>query len=1129
MRACTQVRYSKLVENSDRSPDMAQDPPSLVVWLESANLGQHAEAFRAAAIDLDILHELSEDDLVELGLPLGDRRRFRQRLAASGGPRGAASIPGLNKAEHRQITVLFSDLVGWTALSTKFDSEDLHDAITQCRTIWAQAIERFGGFVASRHGDGVMAYYGHQLAHEDGAERAILSGLEIVSAMKTLQKESGSELARQLQVRVGIATGKVLVSTSGAGDLEEVDVLGYTPNLAARLQNVARPDSVVVSTTTAQLARHRFDFSVRDGVRIKGVERPLRVCDVDGPAKGTGRGPQLDDGRNPGLVGRTHEIGMLEDRWKSAREGDGRVILLSGEAGIGKSKLADTIFGLARSETTIRYRLGCWSYYSNSALRPFIEFLQSGANYAETDATDTKFEKLGRFLDGVGMTAERDHALFASLLQLSDDPDALPMMSSERQKTEMLSSIVRMLLHRAESRPTIILFEDAHWADPTSREVLERLAAEISDHRALLIVTTRDDSALALKKLPKVSSLQLSRLSKSQSIQIIRNLSPDIELSDSLAQQILDKSDGIPLFLEELTKTVCNNLAEDVEADRNRYVPGKYMTIPATLYDSLLSRLDKYPEARGVADCAAAIGSEFSETLLCDVLGMEPDALGRIVRILLKAGLFIRNPHRNDESYMFKHALVHDAVYESMTRDTRRLTHGAIAESLERSFPETVRQSPELLAQHFFLAGQQDAALRYWEQAGRLAMEHSATSEALSHLDQALALLDALPADQDTIRKKISLLTSYGAALTSVKGYTAPETVAAYDAAWSLSESLSEDAHFHEIIYGMWNSAQVGSDYDRAQVLANMCLTFSEKQDDDVSKLVAHSLSGVTSTLRGEHEQARRHLQQAIAIYDPDRFQSMALSTGEDPGVESLSYFALNSWYLGDLGGALEAADQSMALAQEIAYKHSVLYSLIMRGVVLHLAGLSDDLLGISDDIIGMSQKQNYPFFVEWGRNLKGWAVSENGDPERGLLLMSNNWRQGFSDLLRAKVNLHLGRRDTGLPLVDRIIQEQPWLAPEAHRVRGELLLLDPDAGRAEARQCFLTALEQANTQCAVSLSLKAAVSLARSEAAGGPSSDTVQLLDQVVACVRDHPRSRDLREAAELRSIAMQEPTDAA
>ncbi len=1114
---------------------MSQDHPQLDTWLEDAKLGRHADAFRDAAVDLDVIGDLTESDLVELGLPLGDRRRFWQHLKAAPPQTGAGSgaedqAPApVTKAEHRQITVLFCDLIGWTALSTRFDSEDLSEAISECREIWSQAIERYDGFVASTHGDGVMAYYGHHHAYEDGAERAILSGLDITEAMEGLKRTATSEIAKHLSVRVGIATGKVLVNTTTSGQLEEVDVLGYTPNLASRLQNVAKPNSVVVSATTADLARHRFHFAVQDGVMVKGVEQPLRICEVIGQVKGGERTPWQDDEHDRGVVGRTPEIGLLEDRWDAAREGDGRVILVSGEAGIGKSRLADTIYERVKGPAVVRFRLGCWSYYANSSLRPFVEFVQSCAGLSDTDTSEVKLEKLGRFLNGRGVTGAKDQALMSGLLQIGTGDQAMPVMSSERQKKEMLNCIARLLLSTADKQPAIILFEDAHWADPTSIELLELLAEKVADLRVLVIITTRDDDAMPIKRLPNVSSLRLSRLSKSQSFQIVRNMSPGLELPVSLVDQILEKSDGIPLFLEELTKTVCNNYSESGAQNPNRPGARTYVPIPATLYDSLLSRLDRYPEARNVAGCAAAIGSEFSDTLLFGVLGMDPAETRRIIRILLKAGLFVENPRKGEASFMFKHALVHDAIYESMTRDTRRDLHADIARKLESSFPTVVKQSPEILAQHFFLANDQDKALHYWEQAGRLAMEHSATTEALSHLDQALALLDALPRDQKTDHKKIALLTTYGAALTSVKGYTAPETVAAYDAAWKLSETIDKDTHFHEIIYGMWNSAQVGSDYDRAQALANMCLTFSQKQEDDVSRLVAHSLCGVTATLRGEHEHAREHLLKSVEIYDPVRFQSLALSTGEDPGVESLSYLALNQWYLGDTKSAIETADRSMKLAQEIAYKHSVLYSLLMRGVLLHMSRLSDELLDVADEIVGLSKKQDYPFFVEWGRNLKGWALSENGDPEKGLTLMSNKWRQGFSALLIAKVNLHIGRRDAGLSEVDDIIREQPWLAPEARRIRGELLLVGPDPQPKAARQCFLQALELANTQCAVSLSLKAVNSLARSEIASGVTADTAQLLEQVVACVKAYEPSKDQRLARELLALSVQEPTDAA
>ncbi|NOD64757.1 MULTISPECIES: adenylate/guanylate cyclase domain-containing protein [unclassified Ruegeria] len=1094
--------------------------PSLSSWLEQAGLGKYADIMKKAAIEPDMIGELTDADFIELGIPIGDRLRFRRHYRASFETKSDnAPVRGLDTStetmtEHRQITVLFSDLVGWTALSNTFDSEDLSEAISECRALWTAAVERYDGFVAFRLGDGMMAFFGHPHAYEDGAERAIHAGLDIVKAIEKYSEDSNLEISRRLAVRVGIATGKVLLNKKTTGKSEDIDILGFTPNFAARLQGAAQPNSVFVSSTTASLAWQRFNFQLHEGITLRGIEEPHKIYEVLGTV-GSSERPSHHSREFPReIIGRAHEIGILNDLWATTVEGDGQIAIVSGEAGIGKSAITTALLTQSASVNAETVQMECRSYYTNSYLHPVMDYIATKAHITDADTDEKKLGKLYAFLSEKGIQDHQDRETIANMLFFDTHKDAPAAMSTERQKAESIRCLVKILLHSNDGRPKIILFEDAHWADPTSLELLHALAAEIPNHRAFLVITSRQDEIGEINRQKSVSSLRLNRLSRAQGIQIIRNWSPGMPISEQLEQQILHKSDGIPFFLEELTKTVCANMASDTGVKQGTFGQRDYVTIPATLYDSLLSRLDRSPEARKLVGCAAVIGREFSELLLSRISRVKRDEARRILAVLIDAGLLVAASDTVDGVFKFKHALVQDAIYDGLTRKARRELHARIGFVLENSSTESIKNSPEILAQHFGRANNTEKALRYWEAAGRRAMEHSATTEAISHFEQALALIDNKPSNQEKRRQKIELLTNYGAALTSVKGYTAPETVQAYEDAWQLTNSGEDKTCLHEILYGMWNSAQVGSDYARAQELADLCLDFAKQRDDEVSKLVARNLCGVTSTLRGDHRQAETHLSKSVEIYDPTRFQSLSIQTGEDPGVESLCFLSFNRWYMGRTKEAVEFADRSLELAKKIAYKQSIVYSLAMRGVLLHFSSEYDALIEVSDEIIEQSKRHNYPFFVEWSLNLKGWALAKKGHHDDGLALMSNTWQQGFCTLLEAKVHLETGEKNAGLDLVDDIITKQPWLSPEAQRVKGELLLLGSNQDRDGARSCFLDAFTLAEEQGASSLMLKTALSMADHASTQDPGWPDLVFLKRALAAVDTSNPTVDLKRA---------------
>ncbi len=1097
----------------------------LLLWLQRAGLERYEPAFKDAAIELDIVADLTESDLQALGLPLGDRRRFRKLLeshppaSAEGGSDDPESATTTKSAQHRQMTVLFCDLVGWTALSTNHDPEELRETLNTCRTAWEQSITRYDGFVASHLGDGLMAYFGYPNAHEDDAERAILAGLKIVASIEHQQKSAKNEVERNLLVRVGIATGKVLVDeTISSGEVEEINVVGYTPNLASRLQNAAEPNTVVVSATTEALTRHRFHVEVRDNVEIKGVDGFTRIFKVVRRAQSQESRALSDDWQNTPLVGRLHEVGLLKERWKAAQEGEGQIVVLSGEAGIGKSRVAEALYQHVADDVVVRRALNCSSYHVSSALHPIIEYLSDNIGTEGADEAELKARELVEFLVAHDITDQIAHALFAELLSIQVGADQLPAMSSERKKEETLRNIVRLLLHSIDAWPTLILLEDVHWADPTSLELLDVLASQVHDHHALLIITIRDDTEFRVKKLPHVTSLQLNRLTRNQALEVVRHVSKDVPLSLELVVQIIDRADGIPLFLEEITKTIRDNIElQSADSAKAGSPSDELMAIPATLYDSLMSRLDNYPEVKETVGCASVIGREFSEQLLSAVLDLDPVEARRRTDQLVEAELVLRKTRRAVATYTFKHALVQDAAYESMMKGTRKQLHERIAITLEAMFPDVLEQSPEIIAQHFQLAGNENDALKYWEQAGRQSMERSATKEAIVHFKRALTLLEGSGQTENSLQRLMTILTMYGAALTSVKGYTSTETIEAYEQAWALCEKLEDTSRLQEILYGMWNSAQVGSDYEKAWTLSCVCLGHAKDSQDPMSLLIAHNLCGVTAVLRGQHEMAYSHLKNAVELYDPTRFRSIALATGDDPGVESLSYLALNRWFVGEPTCARRYADRSIELAREIAYKHTLIYSLSMTGALLTLFRLPEELVTVADEIIILSKEQDYPYFLEWGQNLKGWSLVELGSEDEGIALMNNEWKQGFSSLLYAKACICLNDPDAGLGVIDDVIDHQPCYKAEAYRTKGELLLLRSSGSQEQADAYFQQAIKVAEMQGANSLRLRAAVSLTRSRRKAGSTDDASDLLNTALQSVNKDYVSSDLREATEL------------
>ena len=766
----------------------------VVVWLRSLGLGKYEAAFRENEIDETVLPGLTAEDLKDLGVGIvGHRRKILDAIAALRAEDGTKTpsatvapktdtIPE-DRAERRQVTVMFSDLVGSTALSARMDPEDLREVISAYQKCVADTVGRFGGFVAKFMGDGVLIYFGYPQAHEDDAERAVRAGLELVAAVGGLKTHAA------LQTRVGIATGLVVVGDLiGSGVSQEQAIVGETPNLAARLQSVAEPNSVVIAESTRKLVGNLFELQDFWTQVLKGISGPVRAWAALRPSSVESRFEAFHVSGLTELIGREEELELLLRRWSKVKAGEGQVVLLSGEAGIGKSRLTAALLELLVTEPHTRLRYFCSPQHTDSALYPIIGQMERAARLTHNDTTQVKLEKLDALLAQTSTSME-NAALFADMLSLPNDgryPTLDPDPQRRRQRTlEALSRQVDVL---SRSNPVLMIVEDIHWSDPTSLEAFGRAVNRIASHRVLLIVTFRPEFESPWIGRPHVTFLSINRLAQRDIDVMIDGVVGNKSLPASIRKDIIERTDGIPLFVEEMTKAVLESESEGAAASIAAAVPPTALAVPASLQASLMARLDRLGAAKEVAQIGAAIGREFSHSLLAAVVRKSEAELGPALDRLVAAGLLFRQGVLPYASYLFKHALVQDAAYGTLLREPRRELHARIAETLENQFSEIAENQPELLARHCTEAGLIEKAVSFWGKAGQRSQERSALVEAAEQFKRALDQIAALPGTPALRRGEIKLQVAVIAPLIHVKGYAAPETKAAAERARLLIE-----------------------------------------------------------------------------------------------------------------------------------------------------------------------------------------------------------------------------------------------------------------------------------------------------------------------------------------------------
>ena len=850
-----------------------------------------------------------------------------------------------------------------------------------------RAIERFEGHVAKFLGDGVLAYFGYPQAHEDDAERAIRAGLDLVDAIGRLG------LAVPLAARVGISTGEVV-----AGDLvgersaEQQAVVGETPNRAFRLQALAEPGSVVIGPHTRALVGRLFDYEALGAHAIKGFHEPIEVSRVLGPSAVADRFAALRSGQLSPLVGREHEIALLLERWEQARQGEGHVVLLGGEPGIGKSRVVQALCERLENRAHALLRYQCLPYYRHSAFQPVIEEIERTAGIDRSDPAEVRQGKLCAHLATLGPAGENLLAPLAELASIATGARASALkLSPHQRKARLLAALALRIEGMAARRPLLIVVEDVHWIDPSSMEFLELLIDRIASLPVLVIVTTRPQAAAPHTGGTRLTALSLSPLSQRQSAALVAQMASDKPLPAALANEIVTKTEGVPLFVEELTKAV---LDSDLLADRgDRWVlTGRLdrLAIPATLQDSLMARLDRLVAVKDIAQIAAVIGRDFAYELLEAVAGLPEDELQGALDQLAEAGLVFRRGDPPNATYTFKHALVQETAYNALLRPRREEIHARIARTLASDFPEVMEANPELIADHYTEAGLDEEAVEFWREAGDLAVARSAPKEAIAHLGHALALLKRFPASLHRSRTELGLQTTLGAALIAARGFAAPEVGEAYARAQQLCEELGDDARRFPALFGRWIFLTARAEMAEALAVADAMLQLAGarragERGDNGPRLIAHRALTNTWFFLGDFAKARGHAETVLAAYEPARHGALATLYSADPYVVSAFFLAHSLALMGHLEQARPWAHAGLARARELAHGVTLAHALHHACVFHQLCREPQALEPLAGELIALAGEHGLAFWQALGRVFRGNHLLEAGQADAGL------------------------------------------------------------------------------------------------------------------------------------------------
>jgi len=1062
-------------------------------------------------------------------------------------------------AERRQLTVMFCDLVGSTPLAEKLDPEEFREIVRAYQELCGEITHRFDGYVARYLGDGLLIYFGFPVAHEEDAQRAVRTGLEIVAALPQLNGRLRKTMEvlhdSPLRVRVGIHTGLVVAGEMGAGgDRDPMGIIGETPNIAARLQGIAEPNSVLISTTTYRLVQGFFECRDLGTPSLKGISAPMAVYQILEESDARSRLEVAAAKGLTSLVGRKQELTTLLACWRQVQAGNGGVVLLSGEAGIGKSRLLLALKEHVTDEPHTWLECHCSPYHQNSALHPTIDLLWRGLLFKRIDTPQVKLEKLERALVHYGLPLEEAAPLFAALLSLPLPKDRYtPLnLTPQRQRQKILEMLRVWLAKAAERAPVIGIVEDLQWADPSTLEALTLFMQQVAGARILIMLTFRPDFSVPWQFASSTTHLTLGRLDDDEVEKMVLQVARGKELPGGIIKQVVRKTDGIPLFVEELTKMVLESSVRAEGTTSRRPLP---LTIPTTLHDALMARLDRLDMAREVAQLGATLGREFSYELIQAVSSEEEQTLQRGLMTLVEAELLYQHGTPPQATYLFKHALIQEAAYQSLLKRKRQQYHRQIAHVLEARFPELAETQPELVAQHFTEANALELAIPYWRRAGRSAVERSAHTEACHHFLQGLELLKALPETLERAQQELALQVALGGPLIATQGYGAPEVERCYARALALCRQIGETPRLLRVLLGMEAFYFIRAQLHTAHQVAEQCLALARQQENPLQLLQAHWTLGQTLFHLGEFTAAQKCVEQGIALYTPALHQPQTL---QDPGVMCLAYASLGQLCLGYADRALQRSREMLTLARDLAHRFSLAFALNIAGTVHVMLGEWQQAQDLSTEAMKLSAEQGFPVWLAYGRILSGWIGVQQGQGEKALTELRRGiaaWEATGAEVSRTFFLALLGQAygklghiedgiktvNEGLTMVERY--EERYCVVELWRLKGELSLQSgvrsPESQeenqkakgksqeskipntqhptpstQSEAEACFHQALSIAHHQQARTFGLRAAISFARLLKMQGKNAQARQLLTGVSEWFTEGFATADLQRA---------------
>ncbi|MEZ2128700.1 MULTISPECIES: adenylate/guanylate cyclase domain-containing protein [unclassified Sinorhizobium] len=1077
-------------------------------WLRSLELQQYITAFRDNDIEAEVLARLTAEDLKEIGVrSVGHRRKLLDAIAELRDLSSSKSLENLREptpstqpvaapttgAERRQLTVMFVDLVGSTALATRLDPEEVRELLREFQNTVAGEVLRFKGHIAKLMGDGVLVYFGWPRAHEDEAERAVRTALAVLDAIKALPAKVG----RQLSARIGIATGTVVVGDLiGIGTAQENAVVGETPNLAARLQAVAEPGTAVISELTYRLIGNLFEVTGIPPQQLHGFDSPVYAFRVIGESRVESRFEALHTGDAKPLAGREHEIALLIDRWRLAVSGEGQVVELFGEAGIGKSRLIQELRERLRDEAHTRLRYYCSPYHAETALFPVTDQLLRAGHIKRTDPPELQLDCLERLLSDSTADPEEALPLIAALLSIPCDSrypslDLVP----QKQKMRTFEVLIEQLKALARQKPVLMLLEDAHHLDPTSAELFDQIASLIQRLPIMLVATSRPDGTVRWNGLPHATILPLNPLSRAQTTSIVVSMTGGKQLPEVVLDQILSKTEGVPLFVEELTKVVLES-GLVLERDGELVLAGPLppLAVPATLHDSLMARLDRLASVREVAQVGAVVGREFTHELLAAATGLSESELDRATERLVAAGLVFRRGGGNQASYAFKHALVQDAAYSTLLHSRRQHLHARIAAILEER-PEVIATEPELLAHHFSHAGLVEKAVEYNELAGRRALSRSILAEALARFGNALSALSALPPSIWRSRRELAIQLALGSTHVAAHGFAAPSTAAAYIRARDLCAELGETRELFPVLYGLCLYHLYAAELTEARQATDRLLELAEANDDRGLSFFAHRAAGVSTFPTGEFSRAREHLEQALALYDPSEHRSPSFVYAFDPRVVCLDYLARTLLALGFPDQALATNGEAIAEAYRVGHRNSIALPLFFGGVIRQILGDREGVQDRCSELTEIASEAGFRFWLAGATILRAWTIAETGEIELGrseLLRGVDGWRATgaafmipYFKALEAQIEIRGGDYSAAYRLLEEAQAaiertNERWFEAEVWRLKGEVLLQRDEESAALSKVHFTQALTVARVQGGRLWELRAALQLAQ-------------------------------------------------